>query len=131
MASDDRFDVKEWAKRYKISEDELVALCEDAGLALDAELTREEFKNLMKAREARTTSDRTEPSSPVSPLQETSKEERVTKERHKEFSLLAAEKGITRPRVAALKVYTGWEDSTKITEAELDAAVDKYLKGKE
>jgi len=126
-APDDKLTVKEWAKRYRIPEEELNAFCAKMGLTFESEFTREEFKNLIKPVEANAGEPQViQQESPVE-----IKEERVTEERKVELSKLAAEKGVTRPCVAALKVYTGWEDSTKITEAELDAAVDKYLKGKE
>ena len=58
------------------------------------------------------------------------KEEKVA-EKKKPFSRLVAERKLTHPRVAVLKVCTGWEDKTKITEAELQAAINKHLLNKE
>lgn len=127
MAPDDTFTLKEWAKRYRLTEEQFDALCEKTGHTPDTEFTRENFKELIK--EPLTPQASVE--APETPPPEAVKEERVTEERRTALSKLAAEKGITRPCVAALKVYTGWEDSTKITEAELVAAVDKYLKEKE
>lgn len=127
MATDDKYSLKEWAKRYKLTEESFNELCEKTGHTPDTELTREDFKELIKEPDAPEASAE----APATPPVEAKKEARVAEERHKELSKLAVEKGVTRPCVAALKVYTGWEDSTKITEAQLDAAVDKYLKGKE
>lgn len=127
MAPDDKLNLTEWAKRYRLNEAALRALCEREDLTPETELTRERFKELIKEPDAQESGVEAS----TAPIKEAVKEEPVTEERRKELSKLAAEKGVTRPRVAALKVYTGWEDSTKITEADLDAAVEKYLKGKE
>jgi len=45
------------------------------------------------------------------------------------FALLAGERKLTAARQVVLKRFCKWDDSTRITAAELDAAIRKHLKG--
>lgn len=45
------------------------------------------------------------------------------------FALHARERKLTPARQVVLKRLCKWDDTTKITEAELDAAIKKHLKG--
>jgi len=125
MSTDDRFSIEEFARRYKLAPDQLPAFCELFGVSPDEVVAREEFKEMLDRFEA-STEKSPEPQEP----QAEAKEAQVA-EKKKPFSRLAAERKLTHPRVAVLKVCTGWEDKTKITETELQAAINKHLLNKE
>jgi len=124
--ADDKFTIAEFAKRYKVSDETLEAICESGAVSPDDTVTREDFKQMIEGVSPRVSASEPEKPEP--------KEEPVPEKKNKKkvpFSRLAAAAGLNRPRVAALKVCTGWEDETKLTEEEFDAAVKKNLKNKE
>jgi len=59
------------------------------------------------------------------------KEESVAKEKKQSLARWAQERKLTRPRVAVLCNAMGWDERSKITEAELQAAINKHLFNKE
>ncbi len=126
MAKDDSLPVREFARRYKVSDDDLARLCEANAVHPETVLSREDFKKMLGAHSP----DRKDDSGFVATEPAVFKEDQV-KETKTAFVRLARDKGLDPPRIAALKVCTGWADDTKITEAELEAAVNKHLKNKE
>lgn len=123
--NEDRFSMQEFARRYKVPDEALAMLCQTHSLTLGALVTREEFKQMLDSSSAGRL-DEPQVAEPDPP-----KEEQVINETRYPFAKLAARIGLDHVRVEVLKVCTGWSDDTKITEAELDAAINKHLKGKE
>ena len=133
MTAQDRYSVGDFAKRYKLREIELKRLCKRFSIGLETVLSRDEFRNLLEeSRKPEPSREATneKPNTPSKPVKEESVSAKKI-EKKVPFSRLAAEHRLTRPRVAALKVCTDWEDETKITVCELMTAVNKHLKNKE
>ena len=128
MPTDDRFSIEEFARRYKLVPDQLPAFCELHGVSPDEVVAREEFKEMLE----RFNASAGPPDAPAStePPPE-AKEEVVAREKKQALSRWAEERKLTRPRVAVLKNAMGWDEQSKITEAELQAAINKYLLNKE
>jgi len=59
------------------------------------------------------------------------KEEVVAREKKQSLNRWAQERKLTRPRVAVLCNAMGWDERSKITKAELQAAINKHLLNKE
>jgi len=129
MSTEDRYSFAEFAKRYKLSEKELPAFCELFGVSQDTVLTREEFKGMLARFES--SGGVEEPPQPTQEPQREVKEEEVAKEKKQPLSRWAQERKLTRPRVAVLKNAMGWDEQSKITETELQAAINKHLLNKE
>ena len=133
MSGEDRYSIAEFAKRYKVAEAELGRLCEAVGLMPDTILTRDEFKGMLEEfyqKQSQPPQPTPHPSEGTkSPA--VGKEDQVKKEKKVPLSRLAAERGLTHPRVAVLENAMGWKDDTKITEAEFQAAINKHLLNKE
>lgn len=127
MPTDDRFSIEEFARRYKLAPEQLPAFCELHGVSPDEVVAREEFKEMLD----RFNVSAGPPDAPASTEPPPEAKEAQVAEKKKPFSRLAAEHKLTHPRVAVLKVCTGWEDKTKITETELQAAINKHLLNKE
>lgn len=124
MAKDDRLTMQEFAKRYKVSDEAFKRLCEMNGVTPETAITREEFKQMLDGSPFGRIED------PVEGAEPESKEEPVAEKKYP-FSQLVQERGLSRPRVAALKVCTNWDDKTEITKTEFQAAIDKHLYNKE
>jgi len=133
MSTEDRYSAAEFARRYKVTEADLTKLCERAGIDPDTVLTRDEFRKLLEEFHKRAFKPRR---AIMENLKEEAKSTSVVKEKKVKnskkasFSRLAAARKLTPARVAALKICTGWKDDAKITEAELDAAIEKHLKNR-
>ncbi|MBN2381183.1 hypothetical protein JXM67_15395 [candidate division WOR-3 bacterium] len=130
MTAQDRYSAGDFAKRYKMRETDLERLCKRFGIDAETVLSRDEFRKLLEADKDESSAQATTEGTNTPPP----KEEPVPEKKNEKkvaFSRLAAEHRLSRPRIAALKVCTGWGDETKITEPELKAAVLKHLKNKE
>lgn len=142
MSGEDRYSVAEFARRYKIIQARLVALCEFFGLSADTILTRDEFRRMLDEFRARVPADEEttnegDPSSEGDALSESdassTEEERPQEENvsegKKTFERWVKLKKIRHP--VYLKITAGYNDDTLLTETEFDRAVDKYLLNKE
>ena len=83
MSTEDRYSVAEFARRYKVSDDDLAVFCTEYGLTPETVLTREEFKRMRDDLETGPAPAEKEPIQEGSaPLQEERpKEENVSKEK--------------------------------------------------
>ncbi len=128
MSTEDRYSVAEFARRYKLVPDQVPAFCELHGVLPDEVVTREEFKGMLECFNA-SAGPSDAPTSTEPPPE--AKEEKVSKEKKQPLSRWAQERKLTRPRVAVLKNAMGWDERSKITKAELQAAINKHLFNKE
>lgn len=148
MSGEDRYSVAEFARRYKIIQARLVALCEFFGLSADTILTRDEFRRMLDEFRARVPADEEttnegDPSSEgdvssegdalsesdASSTEEERPQEENVSEGKKTFERWVKLKKIRHP--VYLKITAGYDDGTLLTETEFDRAVDKYLLNKE
>lgn len=128
MPTDDRFSIEEFARRYRLAPEQLPAFCELHGVSPDEVVAREEFRKMLDRFNA--SAEPSETPAPTEPPLE-AKEENVSKEKKQSLSRWAQERKLTRPRVAVLCNAMGWDEQTKITKAELQAAINKHLFNKE
>jgi len=128
MSTEDHYSVAEFARRYKLAEEQFPAFCELHGVTLDEVVTREEFKEMLDRFNA-PAGPSAIPASTEPPPE--AKEEKVSKEKKQTLSRWAQERKLTRPRVAVLCNAMGWNERSKITETELQAAINKHLHNKE
>lgn len=122
MPDEDRFSIEEFARRYRLAEDQVPAFCERHGVSPEAVVSREEFKGMLDAFNS-------SPDTPSPEPQAEAKEEKVAKKQTLER--WAQDRKLTHPRVAVLCNAMGWTEKTKITEAELQAAIDRHLLNKQ
>lgn len=132
MSEEDRYTLVEFARRYKLAEARLPAFCELMGVSQDTVLTREEFRAMLARFEDRSVVE-APPEENQEPQREAKEEAVANKEEEKPFAQWVKGK-IRHARVfkaAFLKSITGWNDDTRITEAEFDKAFRKHLLNKE
>jgi len=127
MSTEDRYSVAEFARRYKLAEEQFPAFCELHGVSPDEVVAREEFRKMLERFNASAGPSQTP--APTKPPPEV-KEEVMAKEKKQSLSRWAQERKLTRPRVAVLCNAMGWDERSKITEAELQAAINKHLLNK-
>ena len=130
MSTEDHYSVAEFARRYKLAEEQVPAFCELHGVTPEYVVSREEFKGMLDRFNASAEPPSPQPS-PNGRGSEKIKEEPVSKEKKQSLARWAEERKLTRPRVAVLKNAMGWDEQTKITKAELQAAINKHLLNKE
>ncbi len=128
MSTEDRYSVAEFARRYKLAEEQFPAFCELHGVTPEYVVSREEFRKMLDRFNASAGPSQTP--APTGPPPE-AKEENVSKEKKQALARWAQEHKLTRPRVAVLCNAMGWDEQSKITEAELQAAINKHLLNKE
>jgi len=128
MTAQDRYSVGDFAKRYKLKEVELKRLCERFGIGSETIISRDEFRKLLDEvrKELSPGTNKEDTDTPSKPL----KEDELKEEKKTSFARLAKERKLTPARVAVLKFASKWTDTTSLTYAEFQAAIDKHLLSK-
>jgi ribosomal protein L22 len=130
MSDEDRYSAAEFARRYKVTEVDFAKLCEQAGIARDTILSREEFRKLLDDFRRMSFKPRR---SVMENLKEKTKaiivvkEEKVKEGKKAPFERLVKKAGLTPAKAAVLKTAMDWGNSTPISQKQFEDAVNKHL----